>query len=353
MSLHELGFGQFFMSQIVDFEKELESIARIIAVHRGICEAVTEKKEIIKISTEGQGKILGVGDFVQYASDASDQGFECIKCYDRKSALERKTTGASSERQIIVSNVDTIFIVTSLNQEFKLSRLERYISAVKETGATPVIVLSKADLTKEVGDFKARVSEIAPGIELLSVSASVEGSDRNGCGIDKLQEFLSPFSTSVFIGSSGVGKSTLINHLTKANTQKTSSISFFSKGSHTTTARKLIFLESGAMIIDTPGMRSFQPIISSESLVETFYDVDSFLGGCKYRNCTHSSEPGCKILEAIASGKLSDRRWKNYLKMKREQEFLEKRGTHAKHKQDREFGKLVKTIVKSKNKGFR
>jgi ribosome biogenesis GTPase len=247
---------------------------------------------------------------------------------------------------LIAANIDVAFIVQSLNDNFNLRRLERYLVMVNESGIEPVILLSKCDLIpqEEVREIREKVLSIAPQTTVI------EFSNLNRENIDSIISSLKSESTYCLLGSSGVGKTTLLNSMVgndKFETRPVSKIQ--SKGRHTTTSRQLVRLESGAMIIDTPGMRELGSMSVDDGLDETFSEILELSQICKFANCSHTSEKGCAILAAIKAGDLSEHRYQNYLKIKKESEFNQM-SYSEKRKKDRNFGKLIKSTMKSKQR---
>jgi ribosome biogenesis GTPase len=250
------------------------------------------------------------------------------KTMERKSKFTRNNiprlkagyTNAVNE-QVVAANFDYVFIIASLNFDFNINRIQRYLTVAWQSGGIPVVVLTKADLIEDYSEQLKAVQKIAIGVYVVAVSA------KTGFGLDKLSEYLKPAKTLVFIGSSGVGKSSLVNALAGEKIMVVNEIrEDDSKGRHTTTHRQLIKLGSGVMIIDTPGMRELGMLDISEGLGEAFADIEELFCRCKFTNCTHRSEPNCAILEALANGTLEQSRWENYLKLKREARFMDQKG---------------------------
>ena len=242
--------------------------------------------------------------------------YETLK---RESSFSR--TAASSDRnrelhnqheQLVAANFDYVFIMQSLNNNFNINRIERYLSLAWESGGIPVIILTKSDLVSNVQDYIDEVQSIAFGVDVYAISCI------NKNGIEDIKKYFSKGNTIVFLGSSGVGKSTLVNTLYGEDVMKTSEIrEEDSRGRHTTTSRNLIMLPNGAMIIDTPGMRELGMWDAESGISKTFSDIERFGQMCKYSNCTHTNEPGCKILEAIENGELQKERFEQYLKLQK------------------------------------
>ncbi len=236
-------------------------------------------------------------------------------------------SGGTTQEQVLAANLDTVFIVTGLDHNFNTKRIERYLTLAYNSGANPVIILSKVDLCDDVDVKIGHVEEVAFGVPILPLSAISEE------GMDGLKHYLGVGKTVCFLGSSGVGKSTITNYLLGGEIQETKSTSESnSKGRHTTTTAQLLIAKDGTMIIDTPGLREVQLWCDEDTLETTFDDISLLMEQCKYGNCTHNSEPGCAISSALSSGQLSTERYKNYLKMLREVKHLEKRKREAEHK---------------------
>lgn len=255
-----------------------------------------------------------VGDFVMLDRDTALHGNATIHhILSRKSALVRKAAGTSHDEQVLASNMDTIFICMSLNNDFNLRRLERYLSIAWDSRAVPVVVLTKADLCDHVEDIRREVETVSMGVDVLSTSALA------GDGYNHIREYIKEGETVVFIGSSGVGKSTLINRLLGAEQLDTQNIGNADKGRHTTTRRDLICLPDGGVVIDTPGMREVG--LETADLFRTFSDIEQLTTGCRFSDCTHTNEPGCAIRQAIGDGLLSAERLHSYQKLQKELKY--------------------------------
>ena len=258
-----------------------------------------------------------VGDFVMLnAGDGSGQAV-IHALLPRKSIFVRKAAGTSNSEQVVAANVDLVFLCMSLNNDFNLRRLERYLSVAWESGAVPVILLTKADLCEDISEKKAAVSDVAVGVDVL-VTSSIESD-----GYESVQPYLVAGQTIALIGSSGVGKSTLINCLLGENRMKTNGLRNDDKGRHTTTHRELLLLPGGGIMIDTPGMRELGMWDAADGLEKTFADIEGLSLSCRFKNCTHQGEPGCAISAALESGELSQERWLSYQKLQTENAYME------------------------------
>ena len=268
-----------------------------------------------------------VGDFVlmDYVEDGDSRITATLK---RKTYFSRRDPDKGRGEQAVAANFDYIFIMQSLNKDFNPERIERYLTVARQSKAVPVIVLTKADLVGDYLPYILEVSRVAEDVETHIVSA------QTGFGLEKLAKYMEKGNTLVFLGSSGVGKSSLVNALAGKEIMDTNGIrEDDSKGRHTTTHRELIRLESGVMIIDTPGMRELGMWDVSEGLSESFADVEQFSGKCKFRDCTHENEPGCAVREAIRNGSLDPERFESYKKLKAEAKYSENEIDYRKQKQ--------------------
>ena len=260
----------------------------------------------------------------------------------RKSAFVRKASGTSNEEQIVAANIDTVFICMSLNNDFNLRRLERYLSIAWNSGATPVVVLTKSDLCSDIDAHLREVYSIASGCEVLVTSAMHED------GFSQISEHIKAEQTVALIGSSGVGKSTLINRLVGEERLETKGLRSDDRGRHTTTHRELILLQNGGMVIDTPGMRELGMWDVAEGLDKSFSDVEALLERCRFSDCGHTNEPDCAIRSALESGELSTERWASYQRLKQEAEFAQDKESYLaeKEKKFKNIAKLNKTNTK-------
>ena len=291
--------------------------ARVTAVHkeryeivcdRGITHARLKTREYF-VDTQD---FPTAGDYVMI--DYIDNGdSRILATLPRRTLFSRREPGPIPRDQAVAANFDYVFIMQSLNQDFNPKRLERYLTLSWQSGAVPVIMLTKADLVEDYWDYLTQVERVAAGVNVHVVSA------RTGQGLPRLNAYLQPGKTVVFLGSSGVGKSSLVNALAGEEIMAVKAIrEDDSKGRHTTTHRQLIRLKSGVMVIDTPGMRELGMWDVSEGLVDAFADVEKYIGSCRFSDCSHEREPGCAIRAAIQAGELDIARWESYRKLKEE-----------------------------------
>jgi ribosome biogenesis GTPase len=335
-SLSQLGWKPFFQHQLTLTDLENFIPARVFSAERSIIHLMTADSAKTLPLTPSMPE-MAVGDWLLI--DPQDR---FVRKLERLSLSSRKAAGTKVHTQLIAANIDTVFIVSSLNQDFNLNRIERYLALAHEADVEPVVVLTKADLCDQVTDFIDQVQALDQMLQVVAVNALETDS------LTPLKDWLTTGNTVAFLGSSGVGKSTLINTLLGHKTQKTSGIrEDDSKGRHTTTARSLHLLPSGALLLDTPGMRELQLADCEHGVTETFADIAKLARHCKFSDCQHQDEPGCAVQAAIQSGQLDERRFHNYQKLLKEQAF--NAATLAeKRARDKSFGKLVKSVKKIK-----
>ncbi len=318
-NLEKYGVNDYFTAQAIKYP-EL-NMARVISQHKNLYKIIALKGECLaEVSGNFSFKKSGifgfpvVGDFVMCESISTDGSHAIIhEVLERRSLFERSAVGKTNQTQVVAANVDIIFICMSLNNDYNLSRLERYLSAAWNSRAIPVVILTKSDLCDELSLLLSEVSTVAMGVDIL-VTSSHERISYN-----QLLPYLKKGVTASFIGSSGVGKSTLINCLVGQELLATSTIRRDDKGRHTTSRRELIALPDGGVVIDTPGMREFG--VESIDLSRTFSDIDALVKKCKFSDCQHNNEPGCAVVRAIDNGELDLRRLKSYMKLQNEESY--------------------------------
>lgn len=340
-------------SALPDRSRELgESVARVTAVDRdqyiiryADSEVPAKLTGRIAHASESPADLPCVGDWVRVRYHDSGGRAGVLDVLPRKSFLRRKRPGGNVEFQMIAANIDVAFIVQSCHFDFNLRRLERYLVMTSEGHIEPVILLTKTDLispeTLEQLVSKIRGSGIGARIIALS--------HVSGDGLDQIRELIQPGKTYCLLGSSGVGKTTLVNRLVGDSDLETRAVSHSGEGRHTTTRRQLIVLEHGGFLIDMPGMRELGMLGISEGIDDSFADIQAHSMNCRFANCTHTSEPACAIQTAIARGELAPEHLQHYLKLKKESEFHEM-SLPDKRKKDRAFGKFVRSAIKAKGR---
>lgn len=316
-----------FKSRVISQNKNLYTV---------FCDGVELKAEIsgkFRYDAEKLSDFPTVGDFVMIDRINNNYGNAIIHyVLPRKSAFIRKIAGKTSEEQVVASNIDTVFICMSLNNDFNLKRLDRYLVTAFNSGATPVVILTKLDLCENADRLISDAEEICIGTDVIAISSLTKE------GFEKIEKYISKGKTIAFVGSSGVGKSTIINNLMKQNVFSTGEIRNDDKGRHTTTSRNLVFLENGAVVIDTPGMRELGIIEDNDGMEKAFGDVESYIGKCLFSNCSHTSEKGCALLDAVRNGELLQKRVDEYLQLKSEIQYSENKTEY-----------LLKKKIKFKN----
>ncbi|MFF2754632.1 ribosome small subunit-dependent GTPase A [Psychrobacillus sp. NPDC058041] len=324
---------------------------RILLEHKHLYRVITNEGEwLCSLSGKfkfdhGREEFPAVGDWVVLEQMPGEEKGIIQEVLPRSSQFSRKVAGQTTEIQLIAVNVDYVFLVMSLNHDFNVRRLERYLLAAWDSGATPIVVLTKKDTCDDLAYYINEVESVAFGVDIFTVS-SVTGE-----GIDELSVLLSAGKTGALLGSSGVGKSSLINALSGEEVMAVNDIrEDDSKGRHTTTHRELSLLPSGGQLIDTPGMREFQLWESSEGVSASFKDIEELADECRFRDCKHQKEPGCAIREAISTGSLKEERYKNYLKLLKELAHIERKNDIVARKVERDKWKQVAKIQRSNYK---
>ncbi len=299
---------------------------------RGECKATVRGH----LSTIGDGP--AVGDWIALRDGGDEHGVVIEAILPRRSAFSRKVAGGRTREQVIAANIDTVFVTSGLDRDHNPRRIERYLTLAWNSGAVPVIVLTKADICDDLEAAIAEIGAVAPGVEIHSISAL----ERRG--LETLEPYLQPRCTIAFLGSSGVGKSTLINCLLGENRLAVGEVSSKDgRGKHTTTSRELMMLSGGSMVIDTPGLRELGLWGDEEGLEETFSDIMKLSEACRFRDCAHEVEPGCAILEALERGELDEGRYRSFLSLRAELGEVTNRRLERK-RWGRQMAKMVKEV---------
>ena len=319
MQLEDLGWDAFFADAFQPYEEQGLIPARVAARHHGPCELLTEHGRIGGLPA---GKLEGLdlpvaGDWVAVRELEGEKKGIVEAILPRRTAFTRKEAWRRTVAQVVAANVDTIFLVSAFGLDLNPRRLERYLTATWDSGAKPVIVVNKSDMAADAEDELAEIAAIAFGVPLHAVSAAT------GEGLDELEPYLARGRTVALLGSSGVGKSTLINCLAGRELLPTADTSKGGRGRHTTTNRELVPLPGGALLLDTPGMRELALWADESVLDSTFTDIVELAGACRFADCTHLHEPGCAVQAGIEDGSLEAERFDSYIKLQRELRALE------------------------------
>ena len=352
-NLQILGFDNWFKNKIDSTKTADFKIVRVISVNKnsfvvsnGVKDIYAELTGKFLFNSEDSLDLPAVGDWV-YAQLFDDDELAIIHdILPRKSLLKRKASGKKVEYQLIAANIDTAIIMQSLDSNFNLRRLERYLVMINDNNITPVILLSKSDLIspEEVEKKKNQILEILPDAKISAFS------NNNLNDIENIKSLFTPHKTYCLFGSSGVGKTTLLNNLIHQDLYKTQPIrENDDRGKHTTTRRELIILENGAIIIDNPGMRELGIISNESGISSTFGEIDELSDQCRYKDCTHTVEAGCAVLEAVERGEISEERYNNFIKIYKESLYNEMSYVDKRQK-DKRFGKFFHSTMKDVKK---
>jgi ribosome biogenesis GTPase len=336
MSLRALGFDDWLREKEETAHAPDTVPCRVISVHKN---SYFVSNGRVEVYAEATGKLIHGAD------SPLDDTFAVIhQIFPRKSLLTRKAAGKATEYQLIAANIDVALIVQSLDADFNVRRLERYLAMVAEGGIEPVVLFSKSDLVSsgQAASRSQQIHDLIPGVTVIAYSSE------SGQGLDYLKKLMLPCLTYCLIGSSGVGKTTLLNLLMGEERFETAAVRASNgKGRHVTTSRQLVVLSSGALMIDTPGMRELGNIAFDAGIEETFDEIATASAYCKFSDCSHTGEDGCGVLAAIDKGAITRERYDSFMKLRKESEFHEM-SYLERRRRDKEFGKMVKSVMKQK-----
>lgn len=352
MTLEDLGFEDYLRQYITENNLQDFETGRVSQEHKeryivktASAEFEAEVTGSLRYSAESRSDFPAVGDWV--ALTVCDKDFAVIhKILPRKTILERQAVAKFGESQIIAANIDFVFITNAVDRDFNINRIERYLTICNSAKAEPIVLLTKTDLITE-SELENIISDTQNRLKNILI---IPISNQTKSGYEKLTSSLQKGKTYCFLGSSGVGKSSLINNLTGKEVFKTSEISTNTgKGRHTTTHRELLVLENGSILIDNPGMREIGIADTSGGLEATFDAITKLSTECKFSDCTHTNEKGCAVLDAVEKNIIDKDTYKNYMKMERERQHFQS-SVYEKRKKDKAFGKMVNEVMKIKKK---
>ncbi|OGO77033.1 MAG: ribosome small subunit-dependent GTPase A [Clostridiales bacterium GWB2_37_7] len=331
MNLNILGWNKASENAFEKYKNQGYVAGRIFAEYKSFYKVIYEGGEILAeitgkllYETEQQQDFPAVGDWVAITPRQNENRGTIHHVLPRKSKFSRKVAGTNTREQIVAANIDTVFIVNSMNSDFNPRRLERYLLLAWESGANPVIILSKSDLCQNIQEIQAEAEAVALGVPVHAISTYMAS------GMDALKQYYREGQTIALLGSSGVGKSSIINYFLGSTIQKVQELrNDGQKGKHTSTHREIFILPEGGLIIDTPGMREIQLWDAEEGLQEAFEDIDAASNNCFFRDCKHEREPGCAVIAAVKNGVIAIERLESYKKLEKELKYLEKKQSTA------------------------
>jgi len=346
MRLEHLGWNGFFEAVWNSVERNDTRPGRVTAQHRGAWEIAglfgessAEASGRLRADSADNGLWPAVGDWVAVGGEPGG-GMTICEVLPRRTEIARKMAGRQNRPQVLAANIDTIFLVMGLDGDYNPRRMERYLVQVSESGARPVVLLNKADIQEDARIFAGEIRGDAPGLDVHCLSAMT------GAGLEALEPYITEGQTVALLGSSGVGKSTLLNRLLRTERQATQPVrERDSRGRHTTTARQLFFVSTGAMVIDTPGLREIQLWGREQGLASAFPELEALAQFCRFGDCRHESEPGCAVRQALEQGDLDEGQLNNYHKLQREQgAHLRRVNRKAQYQAKREVKKTSRAV---------
>lgn len=343
MRRETLGWNAFFDEQLEDSERAALIWGRVSEEQRGQYEVMTEAGPVAAIlpgrwrrDRAGGLDIPAVGDWVGLEKPAGSEKCVVRRLLKRRTKLSRNAAGEKTQEQVVAANVDVVFVLTSLNMDLSLRRLERFLAVVWDSGAQPVVILTKADLCADPAPLRQQVLTVVGKVPVIVLRRD------DAAAVAQISGWIPAGSTAVFIGSSGVGKSTLVNLLAGRELQSTAEVrDDDDKGRHTTTSRKLFALPSGGLVMDTPGMRELQMWDAEFGLAQAFDDIEEIAARCRFSNCAHASEPGCALRAALEAGTLPRERYDSYLKLKTEVAYHSRRTDKASAYSEKHKGQKI------------
>jgi ribosome biogenesis GTPase len=350
MTLEDLGYNLELEKYRKDQNLDSFGVGRVISEHKERYVVKTTEKEYdgeiignLRFSAHNSSDFPAVGDWVAI-SEYDDDKVLIHYIFPRKTIIERQAVGKQGEKQIIATNIDYAFIVQAVDRDFNINRIERYLTICNTSKVKPIIILNKIDLINE-NELTKLITKVNERIKQIPVIAISNASQK---GIEKVNECIVKGKTYCLLGSSGVGKSTLLNNLSGRQVMKTNTISTSTnKGRHVTSHRELLVLENGGILIDNPGMREIGIADSTDGLEITFETIIELSKNCKFKDCTHTTEIDCAIITAVESGEVDKSSYENYLKMEREKEYFEST-VAEKRKKDKDLGKIIKHYKKTR-----
>lgn len=348
----QLGWNEFFEKQFQAYKNQRLVPARVAAENKQRYILFTEGGEMtgevtgkLLYSSETSAELPKTGDWVTVAIFEKEKKAIIHTVLERKSKLSRNAADRKTEEQIIATNIDLVFVVQGLDNNFNLRRLERYVVSILESRAEPIIVLNKIDLVEEPAVIKEKVKEIIPGVQIILTNAI------KGIGITNIKNILKVGQTGVFTGSSGVGKSSIINFLLGEQILRTNEVSnSVHKGKHTTARREMLIIPGGGIVIDTPGMREFQLWKAESGLNKIFDDIESIALKCRFTDCTHTSEKGCAVINALEEGIINQEKLNSYRKLQKEMDYLEEKQSKSAFLRRKEKEKKLHREIRQINK---